>query len=72
MEIIYVAQQHDAYIKETHLTSQPVLFDPFGGDATRIDSPDETEKDSSIIHSLETENNEETSVSSVAHGNIKV
>jgi len=38
---LYIRKKKDAYIEETHLTIQPVVNDPFGGEAVRIDDPNE-------------------------------
>ena len=55
---MFIAQQRNAYKEEKHLVIQPVLFDPFGGEATRIDSPDETKDNKEIIVPVDSENKE--------------
>ena len=38
----YIAKKQGAYIEGKHLTEQPVLFDPFGGEGVQTIPPDET------------------------------
>jgi len=71
---MFIAQQQNSYKEEKHLAIQPVLFDPYGGEAIRTDAPDEAKDNKDIIVAVGTENKEEliSSISSAALDNIKV